>query len=255
MANLGLTEMITNKYGGQGPGITRSHKKGQEIDGIWASQGIIISQGGYLPFHDVPKSDHRLLWIKISHEITFGENKAPYRAPSARRLRLDHIRDQKKYTSNLRLLTRENNLPQRLGDLAHLQTFPPSQKSIEEYENIDQLLTKARLQADSKTRKLHMKKVQSSRKVKLAQLRVRLCDMLIKINGTDTKIKLKTVSNLAKITGRRWWLHLEHTTLLHTKKKKRMRILLPQEKQHQYQRDIPRRKSQRRRQRRKHIER
>ena len=42
----------------------------------------------------------------------------------------------------------ENNLRQRLRDLEHLQIFPPSQKFIEEYENIDQLLTKARLKAN-----------------------------------------------------------------------------------------------------------
>ena len=36
MVNLGLTEMITNKHGGQGPGTTISNNKGQEIDGIWA---------------------------------------------------------------------------------------------------------------------------------------------------------------------------------------------------------------------------
>ena len=55
MVNLGLTEMITNKHGGQGPGTTISNNKGQAIYGIWASRGIIIYQGGYLPFHDVPK--------------------------------------------------------------------------------------------------------------------------------------------------------------------------------------------------------
>ena len=81
MANLRLLETINNKYGGQGTGTTRSNKKGRAIDGIWASKGIIISQGGYLPFHNGPKSDHRLLWINISHEIAFRENKAPYRAP------------------------------------------------------------------------------------------------------------------------------------------------------------------------------
>ena len=43
MANLGLTEIITNKHGGQGPGTTISNKKVQAIDGIWYSQGIIIS--------------------------------------------------------------------------------------------------------------------------------------------------------------------------------------------------------------------
>ena len=90
--------MITSKHGGQGTGKTRSNNKGQEIDGIWASQGIIISQGGFPPLHNVPNSDHRLLSIKISHDIMFGENKAPYRPPSERRLRLDHIIYQSKYT-------------------------------------------------------------------------------------------------------------------------------------------------------------
>ena len=61
MANLGLTKMITNKYGGQGPGTKIPNNKGQAIDGIWASQGIIISQGGYPTLHDGPNSDHRLL--------------------------------------------------------------------------------------------------------------------------------------------------------------------------------------------------
>ena len=61
MANLGLKYLITSKHGGQGTGKTRSNKKGQELDGIWASQGIIIYQGGYPPLYDGPNSDHRLL--------------------------------------------------------------------------------------------------------------------------------------------------------------------------------------------------
>ena len=100
MSNLGITEIITNKK-------TRSNKKGQAIEFILALRGIIISQGGYLPFHNDPKSYHRLLWINISHKIAFGKNKAPYRDLAERRLILDHIRDQNKYMSNIRLLTRE----------------------------------------------------------------------------------------------------------------------------------------------------
>ena len=72
MVNLGLTETITKKHGGQGTETTREKNKGQAIDGIWASQGIIISQGVYPPFHYDHKSDHMLLWIKISHETAFG---------------------------------------------------------------------------------------------------------------------------------------------------------------------------------------
>ena len=65
-------------------------------------------------------------------------------------------------------------------------------------------------------------KIQSSRKFKLAQLRVRICDLPIKRRDTDTNIKLKTVRNLAKITGRRWWLHLDPTTLIQLKTKSKL---------------------------------
>ena len=63
--------MITNKHRGQRTGTTRSNKKVQATNVILSSQGIIISWGGYPPFHDGPKSDFMLLPIKISHEITF----------------------------------------------------------------------------------------------------------------------------------------------------------------------------------------
>ena len=54
IANQLLTEMITNKHVGQWQVTKISNKKGKDIDGIWASQGIIISQGGYLSFHNGP---------------------------------------------------------------------------------------------------------------------------------------------------------------------------------------------------------
>ena len=47
---LGLRELITDRNGSEVPGTTRANKKQQEIYGIWVSQGIIISQGGYLPY-------------------------------------------------------------------------------------------------------------------------------------------------------------------------------------------------------------
>ena len=55
-----------------------------------------------------------ILWIKISHGIDFGENKSPYKSPAARRLILYHIRDQRKYTPKIRLLTRKNNILKKL---------------------------------------------------------------------------------------------------------------------------------------------
>ena len=83
----------------------------------------------------------------------------------------------------------KNNPLQNLIELEHLQAFTPYQKSIEEYENIDHLLTKSRFHANSKIRNIHMKRIHLSRKVKLYQLRVRLYDLLIKRKETDTRSK------------------------------------------------------------------
>ena len=105
---------------------TRSNKKCQEIDGIWASQGIIISRRGYLPFQNGHKSDHRLLWIKISYNNAFRENKASYRVTGANILILNHIRYKDKYTPNIILLTMKNNLLQYLRELEPAGIYPLS---------------------------------------------------------------------------------------------------------------------------------
>ena len=118
--------MTNNKHGGQGPGTSISNNRGQEIDDIWHSQGIIISQGGYPPFHDRPKSDHRLLWIKISYNNAFRENKASYRVTGANILILNHIRYKEKYTPNIILLTMKNNLLQYLRELEPAGIYPLS---------------------------------------------------------------------------------------------------------------------------------
>ena len=64
-----------------------------------------------------------------------------------------------------------------------------------------------------------MSNVQSSRMVKAAQLRLRLLTLLIQRIDKEIKLKLKTVTKLAEIIGRRWRPHLDMTTLLHQKSK------------------------------------
>ena len=64
-----------------------------------------------------------------------------------------------------------------------------------------------------------MTKFQSSRKFKLAEISVGLCDLLIKIEYTSTNIEQEIVSNLSVITGQLWWLQLEPTTLIYLKTK------------------------------------
>ena len=63
---------------------------------------------------------------------------------------------------------------------------------------------KYRILANDKVRRLHMSGVQHSRAVNLAQIFLRLSNILLKIKEEDSKIKLNTVYKLAKITGRQW---------------------------------------------------
>ena len=54
-----------------------------------------------------------------------------------------------------------------------------------------------------------MSNVHSLRIIKMAQLHLRLADQLIKKRHPDIKIKLKTVTKIAYLTGSRFWLALD----------------------------------------------
>ena len=70
---LGLWELITGRHISMGPATKKENKKRQAIYGICGSQEIKIAQGRYPPFNLITKSDHRLLWVKLSHPVAFGD--------------------------------------------------------------------------------------------------------------------------------------------------------------------------------------
>ena len=56
--------------------------------------------------------------------------------------------------------------------------------------------------------------VHSSRTVKLDQLRIRIETIVINRKYRDRRVKIKTVTNLENLTGRRWCLKLDIGTLI-----------------------------------------
>ena len=74
---------------------------------------------------------------------------------------------------------------------------------------------KDRRQTNNDVRRLHTSGVQSSRPVKLSQLRLCLSNILINRKEENYKIKLKTACMLTRITGRHWWLSLDVSVLIH----------------------------------------
>ena len=76
-SKLGLRELITDKHGPEGPGYTRSNKNNNAIYDIWGSPGLVVNSCIYLPVNDGLKSDHRLIWVKISLANALGDNNIP----------------------------------------------------------------------------------------------------------------------------------------------------------------------------------
>jgi hypothetical protein len=68
METLGLCEAILDLHSDQSPPATHNRNQNrQPIDGIWVTQGIQITYGGYSAFGDACPSDHRALWIDMHY--------------------------------------------------------------------------------------------------------------------------------------------------------------------------------------------
>ena len=75
----------------------------------------------------------------------------------------------------------------------------------------------SRVKSNPSVRRLHMSNIQSSRTVKMYQLRLRLTSLIIQIKDKESKEKIKTINKLAEITSRRWWIPLDVNYILHKK--------------------------------------
>ena len=72
---LGLKEAILDSHPSTIPPETcYKNTKGVPIDGIFATPGIVPSQGGYLPYNTIMQSDHRGLWVDIPFTSALGFN-------------------------------------------------------------------------------------------------------------------------------------------------------------------------------------
>eukprot|EP00957_Ditylum_brightwellii_P003924 298933-Ditylum_brightwellii.AAC.1 len=88
--HLDMRELISERHRKKGPASTRSNKSGVAIDRIWATLGVSIIAGGYLPFNHLIRSDHQLISIKFRLAYAFGNIEPPMRKPAARDLRMDN---------------------------------------------------------------------------------------------------------------------------------------------------------------------
>ncbi len=139
-----LREVILEKHGVHGPSTYRRNNTNTPIDGIWATPGIVIQEGGYFEYDPVfINTDHRCLWIYISFISAFGHNMPHIIRPSARRLHCRDPRLVKNYVDRLENFILQNNLLQQSNDLAAAACYPPEDQTKDDYELIDPSVAKA----------------------------------------------------------------------------------------------------------------
>jgi exonuclease III len=81
LGNAGLREVLVQRYG-RGP---NTHMRGRTtIDGVFATEGINITRGGYTTIDDSP-SDHRWIWVDIEEKGIIGTKRDDYAPPLERR--------------------------------------------------------------------------------------------------------------------------------------------------------------------------
>lgn len=199
-----MREVIIERHGSDGPATTRSNKSSEPIDGIWATQGVSIVSGGYLPFHHIVRSDHQLIWIRISYSHTLGSCLPPTRRPAARDLWLEDRKKVSAFNSVSKKIHKEYNLQERLSKLTDSPSFPPDDAEAAEYEAIDRVRCLARKTAVRKVKKVYRSGVASHPDIKNKQLLLRLADLIL--NRRDGKqVKWRTITRLADRLGRQEW--------------------------------------------------
>jgi len=152
--DLNLVEAISTLHG---PAQKPTHQRGRlAIDGIYISRSLLEgSKGGFLPFGEVMGSDHRALWIDISAGHVGMDQQEIIASPASRRLKCQDPRIVAKYNQELMRIISENGWEGRISDLfdaASDNTWTEQHEKT--YNDIDNELTKAKIDAEHRCRKI-----------------------------------------------------------------------------------------------------
>ena len=186
MLDLGLREVVNFKHGAH-----HSYLRGSEpIDGIFVSSILLECQCGYTN----PGFDHYGLWIDIPREILYGADNH-WVPPRARRLRCNDPRIVRKYLQNLKRLIDWEQMENEL--LVCMNQSTPVKRVTRIWNSCDDKLTKARLEAERKCRKIRSGKVQWSPEFSRLALEKKFWVLLYK-KGSKGNVDRKFLIRIAK---------------------------------------------------------
>jgi Reverse transcriptase (RNA-dependent DNA polymerase). len=199
MKDLGLRELLIEEYG-DGPA---THIRGSAtIDGVFASSGIHIDQGRYLPFERSP-SDHRWIVIDIPESSLIGKARIDRLPPLSRKVTSKIPSVKEHFHSIVEQLVVRHRLYQRLQPLFNIakEGKQLSPESTTEYERIETLMQRIIKHADRKCRKIRRGIVPYSpyqKKLMGSILILRQLKLRILLTGKPNRPKMRRIQRLIK---------------------------------------------------------
>jgi hypothetical protein len=200
--NLHLREVILQKHGRRAPSTYRRNTKDIPIDGIWASLGLNITSGGYFAMDEViTGTDHRALWIDITHQQFYGtKGYAPIAKPSARRLTNNNPKTRSNFNRKRKTYATQTALLERIIALERSITNTMTEDQIKEYETIDSIRRKHVNSAEKKCRKLRKGNIPYSPVIQQARNKIEGWSLLLK-SKKGLKVSSRKLSRTLKKAG------------------------------------------------------
>lgn len=153
MGEHGIFDVLQERYPGQAPA---THKRGSSpIDGIFASENLLITQGGYEGGRD-ELSDHRLLWADFTLDSILGIDRGDIVKPKAKKLQATNRTRVRRFNRALLQQIQQHKLVEKARkleeDIGTNKSMTEPQK--ERYEAIDSQRCRAVIHAEKGCAKL-----------------------------------------------------------------------------------------------------
>ncbi len=170
------------------------------IDGIFISDGIILTKAGYSATDWGTQTDHRLLWIEIDTTNLFHHSDIPSWKPQARRLTLVDPRVINRFIEHRVTLTQNYNT---LQSLQQIQTRLANNSITVDLASIqlnqlDHARTEHILQSDKLCRKIKIGSIPWTPDLSLCLLRIQYFRSTVKHMKEGTKIQARSLLTMRK---------------------------------------------------------
>ena len=198
MNDLGMQEILISRYG-KGPS---THQRGATtIDGIYATQGIEVVQGGYVEEIDSP-GDHRFLWVDISQSQMIGEIQTSKPPAVSRRATAKIPSVKAKFGDIFESHVNTHNLYEKINQIYDkaVANKELTNEESQAYEKVEEQVKRGIKRADTRCRKVRRGKVPFSDRAQEIRGAVEIKKLIIRrilLKGKRNRPKSTKVKRLA----------------------------------------------------------